>query len=129
MPGKLSLAGVWGLTWAEGSPFVNSGYYSTPRFECGKLLEAEVPAPVHKVLERHGLLEDANFGLNSLRARWVEEMFWIYRRTFTAPTEAANQPATLCFGRLEFEADVWLNGELVGHHENAHRPAEFDVTG
>ncbi len=129
MSGKLSLAGVWGLTWAEGSPFINSGYYATPRFECGKLLEAEVPAPVHKVLERHGLLEDANFGLNSLRARWVEEMFWVYRRTFEAPAEAASQPASLCFGRLEFEADVWLNGELVGHHENAHRPAEFDVTG
>ncbi|NLO73906.1 MAG: hypothetical protein GX100_07350, partial [candidate division WS1 bacterium] len=76
-----------------------------------------------------GLLEDPYFGLNSLRARWIEEQFWVYRHTFTVPAEAAAQHAWLVFQRLEFQTRVWLNGEEIGQHANAHTPARLEVTG
>ena len=34
-----------------------------------KMLEAAVPAPVHKILMNLGLIDDPNVGLNSLKAR------------------------------------------------------------
>jgi len=105
------------------------GHYVGTQLEGRRLLQAEVPAPIHEVLMDLGLVEDINYGLNSLKARWVEEMFWIYRHTFEAAAEAAEQPAWLVFERLEYDAVVWLNGRQVGHHANAHRPARFDVTG
>ncbi|MCC6728372.1 MAG: hypothetical protein IT208_03435 [Chthonomonadales bacterium] len=125
MSGTLSLNGTWGLTYAEDSP----EHLTAPTL-CGRrLLDAAVPAPIHRVLRDAGWIEDPILGLGSLRARWVEEMFWVYRRAFEAPAEAAQQRAWLVFERLEMNAAVWLNGSPVGQHANAHRPARFDVTG
>ncbi len=129
MSGSLCLNGTWGLTWAEGTMLMHPDYYTGPALSGRKLLPAAVPAPIHRVLEQAGIIEDINVGLNSLRARWVEEQFWIYRHTFTASADAAGQHAWLVFEHLEFETIVRLNGAEVGRHMNANRPARFDVTG
>jgi beta-mannosidase len=129
MSGTLSLNGTWGVTWAEGSPLIAPAHLMAEGLRGRKLLPARVPAPIHQVLQEAGLLADPNFGLNSLSARWVEEQFWVYRHNFTVPAEAATEHAWLIFERLEFQATVLLNGEEVGTHANAHRPARFEVTG
>lgn len=129
MTNHLSLNGVWSLTWAEGSHLVHPGHLTGPSLRGRGLLPAAVPAPIHQVLMDAGLVDDPNVGLNSLKARWVEEMFWVYRHTFTVPAEAVGQFAWLTFARLELEATVWLNGEEIGTHANAHRPATFNVSG
>jgi len=127
MSGTLSLNGTWGLTYAEGSPLMVPRHYTGTMLQGRQLLPATVPAPIHLVLQQAGIIEDPNVGMNSLKARWVEEQFWIYRHTFTAP-EAVNGRVWLVFEKLELEAIVWLNGVEVGQHANAHRPARFDVT-
>lgn len=129
MHGRQSLNGVWGLTWVEGSALVGSPYYTGEKCEARELLPAAVPAPIHRVLMDLGMLEDPNLGLNSLRARWVEEQFWTYRHTFVPEEAALGAPTWLCFDWLELMARVWLNGEELGKHANAHRPARFEVTG
>ncbi|HOA75060.1 MAG TPA: hypothetical protein PK458_18360 [Phycisphaerae bacterium] len=129
MSGSISLNGTWGLTYAEGLPLNDPGHYTAAELRGRRLMPARVPAPIHQVLIEAGRLEDLNIAMNSLKARWVEEQFWIYRHTFTAPAEARRQSAWLVFDRLEFEAEIWLNGESLGAHANAHRPARFDVTG
>jgi beta-galactosidase/beta-glucuronidase len=35
----------------------------------------------------------------------------------------------LTFGRVMYQASVWLNGELLGEHEDGYLPFAFDVTG
>lgn len=129
MQGSMSLNGMWGLTYAEGLPLNDSAYYTGPELHGRRLIPARVPAPIHQVLQEVGLVEDPNLGLNSLKARWVEEQFWIYRHTFAAPSEAFGGNAWLVFDRLEYEAEIFLNGEPVGTHANAHRPARMNVTG
>ncbi|NLB69980.1 MAG: hypothetical protein GX804_09945, partial [Lentisphaerae bacterium] len=129
MAKSMNLNGSWGLTWAEGSSLMQPGFYTKKVLAGRQLFPATVPAPIHTVLEEAGVIEDINFGLNSLKARWVEEMFWIYRRTFTATAEMAEQSSWLIFEHIEFDAVVWLNGEEVGRHENANRPAKFEITG
>ena len=125
MGGVLSLNGTWELTHTEFDP----DYYTAPTLHGRRMFPAAVPAPIHQVLMDLGLVEDPRIGLNSLKARWVEEQFWVYRHTFTAPKEAAQQNIWLCFDRLELNATVWLNGQEVGTHANAQRPARFLVTG
>jgi len=129
MSGVISLNGEWGLTYAEGSPLLAPEHYMGPELRGRRLLKARVPAPIHQVLMEAALVEDPNIGINSLRARWVEEQFWIYRHSFAAPAEAASARAWLVFERLELEAVALLNGEVVGEHANAFRPARFEVTG
>ena len=108
---------------------MHPSHYLGPSLRGRRLLPAAVPAPIHQVLRAAGLLEDPNLGLNSLKARWVEEQFWIYRHTFTVPAEAAEQPAWLVFDKLELDTLVLLNGQEGGRHANANRPARFAVTG
>ncbi len=129
MGGCLSLNGTWQLTYAEGALRMSTDYYTGTELWGRQLMPAPVPAPIHQVLMKQGLLDDPNIGLNSLRARWVEEVDWVYRHTFEVPEEAAGQRAWLVFECLELDATVWLNGEEIGQHANANRPARFDVTG
>lgn len=91
-------------------------------------MAANVPEPAHATMMRLGLLEDINKGLNALKARWVEEQWWIYRREFEAAAEMLGSSLRLVFDLLEFNAKVYVNGALVGEHQNAHRPARFDVS-
>lgn len=129
MQGSMSLNGTWGLTYAEGLPLNDPGYYTGAQLRGRRLLPARVPAPIHQVLMDAGWLDDPNLGLNSLKARWVEEQFWVYRHTFAAPAAACKGTAWLVFDRMEFDAELWLNGETIGRHSSAHRPARFNVTG
>jgi beta-mannosidase len=129
MSGTVSLSGVWDLTYAQGSKHIGPDYYSGPKIPGHEHFQAKVPSPIHHVLMEAGILDDPNFGMNSLKARWVEEVFWVYRRTFDAPQEALSQAARLEFDLIEYDAKVYLNGEEVGHHANANRPARFDVSG
>lgn len=127
---NINLNGVWELTYAEGNQISVFEEFSQLAPAAGRrLLQAEVPSPVHRVLQNHGLLDDPNFGANSLKARWVEECYWIYRRTFDAPAEAVSGTAHLVFGRLEMIGKILLNGEEVGTTQNALYPARIDVSG
>jgi beta-mannosidase len=129
MSGSLSLNGRWKLAYAEGSPLVHPDYLTGPTLVGKHAWDAPVPAPIHQVLMDAGVIDDPRIGMNSLKARWVEEQFWAYRRTFDAPPEAVSSRAELAFERLELDARVLLNGEVMGRHANALRPARFDVTG
>jgi beta-mannosidase len=127
--GCQSLNGTWSLTYAEGLPLVDPTFYTGVESRGRRYLPARVPAPIHQILTENGLVDDPNIGMNSLKARWVEEQFWIYRHQFTVSAEAVASPAWLVFDRLEYEAEFWVNGEPVGRHANAHRPARVNVTG
>ncbi len=48
-------------------------------------------------------------------------------RGIDAP-DGAPQRARLGFSSVDYFADVWLNGELLGHHEGYFAPFGFDVT-
>jgi beta-mannosidase len=78
---------------------------------------------------RAGLIGDPRNGLNHLSARWVEEQFWSYRKDFDAPGEIAGQRVWVNFECLYLGAEIVLNGEVVGTHNNAFRPCRIDVTG
>jgi len=50
-----------------------------------------------------------------------------YRRMFTIPDWGAKR-VWLNFGAVDYEARVWVNGQLVGEHEGAYTPFAFDIT-
>jgi beta-galactosidase/beta-glucuronidase len=123
--GNLDLNGTWTLAFSEAAPEDLRHPAMWGRLQ----LPARVPAPIHEVLAEAGVLQDVNVGLNALAARWVEDEYWVYRRTFTAPDGIEGSRLWLTFAKLELEAIVYLNGEEVGRHTTAHRPARLEVTG
>jgi beta-glucuronidase len=53
-----------------------------------------------------------------------------YQTQFDVPADFASSRRTrLRFGSVNYLAEVWLNGTLLGKHEGGHLPFEFDVNG
>ncbi|MCD8014289.1 MAG: beta-glucuronidase [Lachnospiraceae bacterium] len=52
----------------------------------------------------------------------------IYQRTFTIPRQMSNERMVLRFGAVTHQAEVYLNGRLLGSHKGGFLPFEFDVT-
>ncbi|MBG0851282.1 DUF4981 domain-containing protein [Streptomyces spinoverrucosus] len=51
-----------------------------------------------------------------------------YRRTFTVPRTWSGRRTFLHFEGVKSAHYVWINGELVGYHEDSYTPAEYDIT-
>lgn len=122
------LNGDWQLRWYNGQRGDALPRILQERPEMHRALTGRVPGSVHLDLMRAGLLDDPNTGLNVLKARWVQENVWYYRRTFSAPALAAGERAYLYFETLDLAAAVYLNGQEVGRHANAFYPCRLDVT-
>lgn len=129
MVGNMSLDGIWKLRGIDGRrggviPYCIEG---ADERTC---IDARVPGEVHLDLMRCGQIGDPRLADNALKARWVEEQFWIYRRTFSAPSEAlASGRVWLVFEGLDHFAEIYLNGTHVGTHTNIFYPCRVDVTG
>ena len=92
-------------------------------------LPAVVPGGVHESLLAAGQIEHPYADRNEQSVRWIEDRDWWFRAMIIAPTDRADgDRVRLVFHGLDTVADVWLDGELLGHHENMFRPAVFDVT-
>lgn len=52
-----------------------------------------------------------------------------YRTRFTVAASRAPQRVLLRFGAVDYQAEVFVNGESAGSHEGAYTPFTIDVTG
>lgn len=50
-----------------------------------------------------------------------------YRRTFAVPVRGPT--VLLHFGAVDYQATVWVNGQLVAEHEGGYTPFTCDITG
>ena len=57
----------------------------------------------------------------------IHPMLW-YRRSFEIPQEMAGKRIFLCFGAVDFEAMVYVNGELAGTHRGGYTPFRLDIS-
>ena len=51
-----------------------------------------------------------------------------YRKTISIPENWADRRVILKFGAVDWETTVWVNGQIIGKHENGYLPFEFDIT-
>jgi len=51
-----------------------------------------------------------------------------YRTSFDGPKRVSGRRLWLCFDGVDWEAQVYLNGELLGTHRIYYEPFRFDVT-
>ena len=55
------------------------------------------------------------------------EALW-YEREFTVPKKWKGKNVLLNFGAVDWQAEVYVNGTLVGEHKGGYDPFSFDVT-
>jgi len=126
---KILLNGDWQIRGFDGQhgnwqPFVAVDLPDTNSF-----FPATVPGEVHLDLEKAGELDDLLIGKNCLKARWVEEEIWVYRKAFILKAKDINLYSRMVFLGLDLNSEIYLNGEKVGEHNNAFCPCKLDVSG
>src|SRR5687768_9120549 len=62
-----------------------------------------------------------------MRTVGPDNRLW-YRRTFDLPGKWRNQRTLLHFGAVDWETEVWVNGQKVGEHRGGYDPFTVDVT-
>ncbi len=88
-------------------------------------ISATVPGGVHYDLYKNGFIDNPYIGFNSQKCEWVENRWWVY---YTCVKVKKNKNARLIFKGLDYNAEIYVNGILLGEHENMYTPAIFDIS-
>jgi hypothetical protein len=82
---SIDLSGIWKVTWNEGGhgpQSLETYFQSNPRQDPERFIDVQVPLELHLALQKTGLVDDINYGMNTLKARWVTEKYWLYVKYF-----------------------------------------------
>ena len=101
---------------------------SSPDFDDSSWMDAKVPGTVLSSYIAAGAVHHPNFADNQLfiSDSYFKADFW-YRGTFEASTASPRQ--FINFDGVNFQADIYLNGQPVGFIGSAFDARSFDVTG
>lgn len=126
--GTYIINGGWELA-AGPTIHVNGSRLSQPGFDTRKWYNAVVPGTVLTSLVKQGVYPDPYFGLNNLHIpdSLCREDWW-YRTVFTPPARNNGKHAFLSFDGINYSAEIWLNGQLLGTIKGAFKRGVYDVT-
>ena len=98
-------------------------------FDAGEWMIATVPGTTLTSYLNAGAIPDPNFGQNQLHLSdsYFYADFW-YRTEFLTPATEAGQHTWLHFDGVNWKAEVFLNGESLGHIDGGFLRGVFDVT-
>lgn len=78
--------------------------------------------------EAQSLTVPGDWNTQKEKLYYYEGSIW-YRKLFNAPKIEEGQRSFIYFGAANYRADVYLNGEKLGHHTGGFTPFHFEVTG
>ncbi|WP_282701746.1 glycoside hydrolase family 2 TIM barrel-domain containing protein [Streptomyces sp. CC219B] len=136
-PYRLSLDGTWKFAYADRPADRDEDFYRTDVDDKGW-----DTLPVPSVWQQHGYdfpiyvnITYPYWGPNGLgeepqppAAPTRYNPVGQYRRSFTVPRSWSGRRTFLHFEGVKSAHYVWINGELVGYHEDSFTPAEYDIT-
>ncbi len=127
--GNYQLNNGWEL--ADGNTVTaNEQSIFSANYNSNKWYNAVVPGTVLTTLVQQGVYPDPYIGLNNMAI--PEDLCrkdWWYRISFSAPSEDVNKIAWLQLNGINYKADIWLNGKLIGSMKGAFVSGNFNVTG
>lgn len=128
----LTLSGVWQLCWQDTSGdhprALAAGWQASKDAFWKGAIPCQVPGDIHIALTEAGVIEDPLADVNSTKCRWVEEKEFWYKKQFVVEENFLSDRVELEFEGLDLTADIWLNGEYIGSHNNAFVSKIIDVT-
>jgi hypothetical protein len=111
-PGRLqSLDGQWQIAKDPADIGKSNRWYSAEGFPRSDARPILVPGNIYEAWCRYN------------------GVAWYGRRFTPVMSKTDDMRYYLRFGSCEYSCDVWLNGTLLGSHEGASSPFEFDVSG
>lgn len=99
------------------------------QYNIGCWLPASVPGTVHTDLLDNGQIPDPFYRVNEKELQWIDKLNWEYKTTFYINDTVWNKShKRLTFLGLDTYADIYLNGQKLGHTDNMFRTWSYDVS-
>ncbi|MBU6411622.1 MAG: beta galactosidase jelly roll domain-containing protein, partial [Verrucomicrobia bacterium] len=119
----------WEMIEAPRLKTADGAALSRPGVDTRDWYDATVPGTALTTLVNEGVYPDPYYGLNNLLIpeSLNKQDYW-YRTQFTLPKKFAGRELTLQFNGINYYAEVWFNGEYLGHITGAFIRGKFDVT-
>ncbi|WP_176441575.1 glycoside hydrolase family 2 protein [Granulicella rosea] len=129
--GSWQIAANWKLLYDVAVPAnsLSGLVVSKPGFDDRTWLRATEPGTVLTTLVDRGIFPDPTFGLNNLSIpeSLNKQQYW-YRVEFESPSRSTAR-RQLVFAGINYEAEIWLNGQRLGSIRGAFNRGVFDVSG
>ncbi len=102
---------------------------STPGFNTSDWLAATVPGTVLTTMIARGIYPDPDYGLNNLDIpeSLNRQKYW-YRAEFSSPPANHDSHVSLVLDGINYQAEVWFNGQHLGSMKGAFIRGIFDVS-
>ncbi|MGA8939923.1 MAG: discoidin domain-containing protein, partial [Acidobacteriaceae bacterium] len=128
--GRLQLAGDAWRVERSSAVAGDGAAISRVGFRDASWVVATVPGTVLTSYFNAGVIADPNFGQNQLYISdsYFCSDFW-YRTEFDAPAVKGGDIVWLDFAGINWKAQIFLNGELLGRIDGGFMRGRFDVTG
>ena len=118
----------WELTEADKITASGQSIFN-PNLNTSTWYNATIPGTVLTTLVDQGVYPDPYFGLNNLSITdSLCRKDWWYRLPVQLPENCSGKIIWLLFNGINYKADVWLNGKLLGQINGAFQRGTFDVT-
>src|SRR5664279_3380911 len=92
-------------------------------------IKATVPGTILTTLVNQGYYPDPLYGLNNLSIPdTLCRTDWWYRTILPLPEGSENKKIILLMNGINYKAEVWLNGSMVGTITGAFIRGQFDIT-
>lgn len=105
------------------------GHSSSKTQMPGQWMEAEVPGAVQLDYARANDWEPYWYSNNFEDYAWMEDEYWTYRTNFTRPEPEHDQRLIFISKGIDYEFDIYLNGEHLLYQEGMFTPVKLDITG
>jgi len=66
--------------------------------------------------------------LSGVGKRVGKDSLLLYRTTFTLPSSVKEKTILLHFGAVDWESDVFVNGQKIGTHQGGYDPFSYNIT-
>ncbi len=97
-------------------------------FATEQVVNCKVPGDIHIALEEAGMIKDPLVDTNSEECKWLEEKEFWYKKVFFVEDSFLQDVTEIVFEGLDLTADIWLNGQYIGNHNNAFIEKVIDIT-
>lgn len=125
---ELLITGGWEMI-QESAIQASGELVSTKAIDTRNWYNATVPGTVLTTLVEQRVYPDPYFGLNNMHI--PEDLCrqnWWYRTTFETPTLNDKKQLWLLFNGINYQADIWMNGHLLGKISGAFKSGSFEVS-
>lgn len=106
-----NLNGTWQFAFDDADEGLAAGWYRP-----GHTLDRKITVPFCYQCEMSGINDTTR-----------HDILW-YRKAFSLPSAMRGKRVLLRFGAVDYQANVYVNGQMAGTHEGGYSPFSLDIT-